>query len=120
MKLLRIYILYRLFFALGLLVAGILSHLFADVILAWILYILALVSVLLHFMIGTMRLVKDAVEDGDVDQALVYIQKIKNIENIEIESDAEEFILNISNNTVKILLNSFEGDAPAIIAGAGA
>jgi len=29
-------------------------------------------------MIGTMRLVKDAVEDGDVDQALVYIHKIKN------------------------------------------
>jgi tetratricopeptide (TPR) repeat protein len=78
MKLLKIYILYRLFFALGLLVAGILSHLFADVILAWILYILAVVSVLLHYMIGTMRLVKDAVEDGDIDQALVYIQKIKN------------------------------------------
>ena len=36
------------------------------------------------------------------------IQKIKNIENIEIETDAEEFILNISNNTVKILLNYME------------
>jgi DNA polymerase III delta prime subunit len=36
------------------------------------------------------------------------IQKIKNIENIEIEPDAEEFILNISNNTVKILLNYME------------
>jgi DNA polymerase III delta prime subunit len=36
------------------------------------------------------------------------IKKIKNIENIEIEPDAEEFILNISNNTVKILLNYME------------
>lgn len=77
MKILRLYILYRLYFALGLLLAGIASHLFADVILAWILYILAVVSVLLHFMIGTMRLVKDAVEDGNVDQALDYIRKIK-------------------------------------------
>lgn len=28
-------------------------------------------------MIGTMRLVKDAVEDGNVDEALVYIKKIR-------------------------------------------
>ena len=77
MKLLRLYILYRLYFALGLVVAGVLSHLYADVILAWILYILAFVSVLLHYMIGTMRLVKDAVEAGNVDLATIYIQKIK-------------------------------------------
>ncbi len=77
MKLLKYYILYRLYFALGMLVAGILSHIFADVILAWILYILAFFSVILHFMIGTMRLVKDAVEDGNVDLALSYIRKIK-------------------------------------------
>lgn len=77
MKLLRAYILHRLYFALGLLVTGVLSHLFADVVLAWILYFLALISVLLHFMIGTMRLVKDAVEDGNVDDALMYIRMIK-------------------------------------------
>lgn len=77
MKFLRLYILYRLWFALGLLITGVLSHLFADVILAWILYILAFFSVILHFTIGTMRLVKDAVEDGDVDLALNYIRKIK-------------------------------------------
>jgi DNA polymerase III delta prime subunit len=33
---------------------------------------------------------------------------IKTIENIHIELDAEEFILNISNNTVKILINYME------------
>jgi DNA polymerase III delta prime subunit len=33
---------------------------------------------------------------------------IKTIENIHIEPDAEEFILNISNNTVKILINYME------------
>jgi hypothetical protein len=48
-----------------------------DVVLPWILYILAFISLLLYFMIGTMRIVKDAVEEGDVDKALVYIKKIK-------------------------------------------
>ena len=36
------------------------------------------------------------------------IDKIKNIENIDIENEAEEFIINISNNTVKILVNYME------------
>ena len=36
------------------------------------------------------------------------IFKIKNAENIQITEDAEEFILNISNNTVKVLINYME------------
>ena len=36
------------------------------------------------------------------------INKIKTTEGIEIDEDAEEFILNISNNTVKILINYME------------
>jgi len=36
------------------------------------------------------------------------LDKIKHSENIVIEKDAEEFILNISNNTVKILINYME------------
>ena len=36
------------------------------------------------------------------------INKIKIQENIEIDSDAENFIINISNNTVKILINYME------------
>jgi DNA polymerase III delta prime subunit len=36
------------------------------------------------------------------------INKIKFEENIEIEPEAEEFILNISNNTVKVLINYME------------
>lgn len=77
MKLLRYYILYRLYFALGLLLFGIVSHLYLDVILAWILYILAFFSVVLHFTVGTMRLVKDAVENGNVDDALDLLKKIR-------------------------------------------
>jgi DNA polymerase III delta prime subunit len=36
------------------------------------------------------------------------IDKIKVAENIQIEEDAEEFIINISNNTVKVLINYME------------
>jgi DNA polymerase III delta prime subunit len=36
------------------------------------------------------------------------MNKIQLIENIEIESDAKDFILNVSNNTVKILINYME------------
>lgn len=36
------------------------------------------------------------------------INKIKINENIEIDSDAEDFIINISNNTVKTLINYME------------
>jgi DNA polymerase III delta prime subunit len=36
------------------------------------------------------------------------IKKIKISENIEIDDDAEEFVINISNNTVKILINYME------------
>lgn len=76
-KILHLYILYRIPVVAALIVLGVLSHVYGDAILAWILYFLALVSLLLYFMIGTMRLVKDAVEDGNVDEALVYIKKIR-------------------------------------------
>jgi len=36
------------------------------------------------------------------------LDKIKNIENIEIENDAKDFIINVSNNSIKILINYME------------
>ena len=39
---------------------------------------------------------------------IALINKIKETENIEIDQNAEEFILNISNSTVKILINYME------------
>ncbi len=77
MKFLRIYILYRLQIIVALIVLGVLSHLFLDAVTAWICYILAFVSLLLYFMIGTMRLVQEAVQEGDVDSAMAYMNKIK-------------------------------------------
>jgi DNA polymerase III delta prime subunit len=42
------------------------------------------------------------------ENLLKIIDKIKNTEKIIIDSDAEEFIINISNNTVKTLINYME------------
>jgi DNA polymerase III delta prime subunit len=38
----------------------------------------------------------------------IILNNIKHSENIEMDNDAQEFILNISNNTVKILINYLE------------
>lgn len=77
MKFLRFYILYRLEIIIGLVVLGVVSHIFWDAVTAWICYILAFISLLLYFMMGTMRLVQEAVQDGDVDLAMTYMNKIK-------------------------------------------
>jgi DNA polymerase III delta prime subunit len=42
------------------------------------------------------------------DNLIKIIDNIKQTENIEIDQDAENFIINISNNTVKILINYME------------
>jgi DNA polymerase III delta prime subunit len=36
------------------------------------------------------------------------INKIKQIENIQMDTEAEEFVINLSNNTVKVLVNYME------------
>lgn len=77
MKILRFYILYRLPISIILIGLGVLSHIYDDAITAWICYILAAVSLLLYFMLGTMRLVQEAVAEGDVEKATRYIKKIK-------------------------------------------
>jgi tetratricopeptide (TPR) repeat protein len=77
MKFLRFYILYRLEIIIGLVILGILSHLYLDPITAWICYIFAFISLILYFTMGTMRIVQEAVTDGDVDKAMEYLNKIK-------------------------------------------
>lgn len=77
MKILRFYILYRLEIIIALIGIGILSHVFLDPVTAWICYVLAGISLILYFMIGTMRLVQEAVTAGDVDKAMLYLNKIR-------------------------------------------
>jgi tetratricopeptide (TPR) repeat protein len=77
MKILRFYILYRLPIIFVLIGLGILSNIYHDAVTAWICYILAAFSLTLYFMLGTMRLVQEAVAEGDVEKAISYIKKIK-------------------------------------------
>lgn len=77
MKILRYYILYRLPIIAVLIGLGIISNIYHDTISAWICYSLAFISLLLYFMIGTMRLVQEAVTEGDVEAAAKYMKQIK-------------------------------------------
>jgi tetratricopeptide (TPR) repeat protein len=77
MKVLRFYIIYRLPIIILLIVLGVLSHVYDDAITAWLLYIAAAISLLLYFMMGTMRLVQEAVTEGDPELAMKYIKMIK-------------------------------------------
>lgn len=77
MKLLRFYIIYRLQIIIAFIVLGVLCHFFLDPVTEWICYSFALISLVLYFMMGTMRLVQEAVTDGDVDKAMLYLNKIK-------------------------------------------
>ena len=76
MKILRFYILYRLWIIAILIILGVISHIYKDEITAWICYLLAFFSLLLYFMMGTMRIVQEAVTEGDVELAKKYLDKI--------------------------------------------
>ena len=77
MKVLRLYILYRLQIIVVLIGLGILSNIYHDAVTAWICYILAGFSLVLYFMLGTMRIVQEAVAEGNVEEAMRYIKEIK-------------------------------------------
>jgi len=77
MKFLRFYIIHRLEIIIALIVLGILSHIYFDTVTAWLCYIIAAVSIALYLMIGTMRLVQEAVTEGDVETATKYMKMIK-------------------------------------------
>ena len=77
MKFLRIYIIYRIQIVIGLIALGIFFHMEVDTVLAWLCYIAAFISLLLYFMMGSMRLVQEAVTEGDVEAAMKYMKLIK-------------------------------------------
>lgn len=77
MKFLRFYIIYRIQITIGLIALGIFFHMEVDTVLAWLCYIAAFISLLLYFMMGSMRLVQEAVTEGDVDGAMKYMKLIK-------------------------------------------
>lgn len=77
MKFLRLFILYRLYLSAFVVVLGILLQYFEGFWPAFPLYLLAVVLVLMHFTLGSMRLVQMAIENDDPDQAIAYLTLIK-------------------------------------------
>lgn len=77
MKILKFYIIYRLPIIIFLIAFGVISHIWLDTILAWLCYIAAFISLLLYFMMGTMRLVQEAVQAGEVEEAGRLLKMIK-------------------------------------------
>lgn len=78
MKILRFYIIYRLPIIFVLILAGVLLQVYDDdIVTPILLYIVAGFSILLYFMMGTMRLVQEAVTEGDPELAMKYIKMIR-------------------------------------------
>lgn len=77
MKFLRFYIIYRLPIIALLIVGGVLSYMYFDKVTAWICFILAAISIVLYFGLGTMRLVQEAITEGEVEKAQEYLGMIK-------------------------------------------
>ncbi|MCW3103034.1 MAG: hypothetical protein JWO09_1474 [Bacteroidetes bacterium] len=78
MKVLRFYIMYRLPIIFVLILGGVLLQVYDDdIVTPILLYIAAGISLLLYFMMGTMRLVQEAVTEGDPELAMKYIKMIR-------------------------------------------
>ncbi|MHB1921121.1 MAG: tetratricopeptide repeat protein [Chitinophagaceae bacterium] len=77
MKLLRLFILYRLPLGLVLILFGVIVNLTSGILMAWILYFLALLSIVSHYLLGPMRLVQQSIEEGDVEKATQLMEKIR-------------------------------------------
>ncbi len=77
MKILRFYILYRLPIIVLLTIGGVLLHLYVDAVSAWLCYIAAFISLFLYIFVGTMRIVQEAIAEGDIDRATAYLNMIK-------------------------------------------
>jgi tetratricopeptide (TPR) repeat protein len=75
--LLKLFILYRLHLGIALILAGVLVNFTTGIYMAWILYFLGLVCIALDLLMGPMRLIQEAVEQGDMEQATVLLARIR-------------------------------------------
>lgn len=77
MKLLNFYVRYRLPLGLILLVAAVLVNYYSGFWPAFLLYLLALISIVGHFIFGPLRLIQEYMEAGDLDGAEKILQSIR-------------------------------------------
>ena len=77
MKFLNFYVRYRLWFGLLFLVSSIYVQMVAGFWPAFILYLLTVIAILGHFLLGPMRLIQTAMETGDMAEAKRVLDSIK-------------------------------------------
>lgn len=77
MKWLNAFIKYRLWIGLVLLVLAIYVNIETSFWPAFILYLIALISILGHFLLGPMRLIQTAMEEGNMEEAKKIVDSIK-------------------------------------------
>jgi tetratricopeptide (TPR) repeat protein len=77
MKWLNVYIKYRLWLGLVLLALAIYVNMEAGFWPAFIIYLLAVISILGHFLLGPMRLIQSAMEEGNIEEAKRIVDSIK-------------------------------------------
>lgn len=77
MKLLHFFIKFRLWIGLTLLALAVYVHLQTGFWPSFILYLVAIISILGHFLLGPMRLIQTAMEEGDMEAAKKIVDSIK-------------------------------------------
>ena len=77
MKWFNLYIKYRLWIGIFLVALAIYTNIEAGFWPAFIIYLLALISILGHFLLGPMRLIQSAMETGDMEEAKRIVESIK-------------------------------------------
>ncbi|MEN9964946.1 MAG: hypothetical protein RL582_2041 [Bacteroidota bacterium] len=77
MKWFNLYIKYRLWIGIVLVALAIYTNIEAGFWPAFIIYLLAVISILGHFLLGPMRLIQSAMETGDMEEAKRIVESIK-------------------------------------------
>lgn len=77
MKWFNLYIKYRLWIGIVLVAFAIYTNVEAGFWPAFIIYLLAVISILGHFLLGPMRLIQSAMETGDMEEAKRIVESIK-------------------------------------------
>ncbi|QOR76591.1 MAG: hypothetical protein IMW88_03320 [Thermoflavifilum sp.] len=76
-KIWRNFILYRLYVAIAILCIGVWVNISSGILIAWIIYLIGLILLVGHFMVGPMRLIQEAIEAGEFEEARRLLQRIR-------------------------------------------
>lgn len=77
MKWINVYIKFRLWIGLALLAVAIYTNMEAGFWASFIIYLLAIIAILGHFLLGPMRLIQTAMEEGNMEEAKRIVEGIR-------------------------------------------